>query len=343
MCGCKTLRTCYQDMLDTLQDRDEEACVEDASIGVSTVMIFLKAIKQFCPNVISVFEDALSYEGRHLYEVVLNIPLKDKKNEDEKSVILIDAGQMAGIDSVGLALFIIEQLVACEENNDMIMKVKWVILPSTNPDGMEYSRYANIPWRKNVRPSDDGFSYGVDITRNFEYQWSSCERVESGFSQIYPGPSGASENETIFIKNIISRYKKDMKLYLSIRRDGHAILYPHAYTQNSVPNNAYITKVAGDVAGKVNQRAGGVQLFLNHSIYETESKPHCGHSVDYAYDVGTPLAYEMRVFLGEDKRIMTKFQQLPRGYESSLRLGYFSGIRELYNAIANDKKYSKLF
>lgn len=52
-------------------------------------------------------------------------------------VIVMDAGQDAGAGPVDLALFIIEQLVACNENNDMIRNVQWVILPSTNPDGLE--------------------------------------------------------------------------------------------------------------------------------------------------------------------------------------------------------------
>lgn len=42
-----------------------------------------------------------------------------------------------------LALYVIEQLVACNDNSEMIEKVKWVVLPSTNPDGMEFARYVS--------------------------------------------------------------------------------------------------------------------------------------------------------------------------------------------------------
>lgn len=100
--------------------------------------------------------------------------------------------------------------------------------------------------------------------------------------------------------------------------------------------------MAGEVTARVNQRTGGVHLFENMSIIEAEGKRHCGHSVDYAYDIGIPLSYEMRVFLGSDNKIMSKFQQLPRGYENSLRNGYFSGIREIFNVLINEKKYGKV-
>lgn len=54
-------------------------------------------------------------------------------------MVVIDAGQDGGAGPVAFALYIIEQLVACGENKEMIRNVKWVILPSTNPDGLEFS------------------------------------------------------------------------------------------------------------------------------------------------------------------------------------------------------------
>uniref|UniRef100_A0A2A4J6G6 Peptidase M14 domain-containing protein n=1 Tax=Heliothis virescens TaxID=7102 RepID=A0A2A4J6G6_HELVI len=343
-CGCKSLRTCYFAMLRLLADKDETSCVEDAAIGASTVTIFLKALKQFCGNVIDIVNDHMTYEGRHLYEVILNGPPPNERTDEQgsKPVIIIEAGQQGGTESVGFALYIIEQLVACTEYSAMLDHFTWVILPCTNPDGQEYSRYSRVPWKKNLKPSEDALSYGVDLTRNFDNQFSSCPRVESGFSPIYPGPAPASENETMFIKSIIAKYKKDAKVYVSIKRDGHSIHYPYGYTKNSPANPTTLHKVAGEIAARVNQRASGVHLFINNSVFESEGKPHCGHSVDYAYDSGIPLSYEMRVFLGADNKIVTKFQTLPRGYENSLRNGYFSGIRELYNILMNEKKYGRI-
>lgn len=198
-------------------------------------------------------------------------------------------------------------------------------------------------WRKNSRPSEDGLGYGVDITRNFDSQWGSCPRIESPFESNFPGLSPSSENETIFVKNILSKHKKDVKIYLSIKRDGHAILFPQAYTKNQASNHMQLEKIAAAVSLKVNQKAGGVHLFVNKSIHDYEGKPHCGHNVDYAHEIGIPLSFEMRVFLAYDNFIMSKFQSLPRGYENSLRSGYFSGIKEFYNVITNKKKYGKIY
>lgn len=197
-------------------------------------------------------------------------------------------------------------------------------------------------WRKNTKSSEDGFSFGVDLSRNFETQWGACEKVTNGYSAIYPGPAAVSESETIFIKNALLRHKKDIKAYLSIRRNGHAIMYPYAYSETGgPPKTARIVQVAGNIAKKINQRGSGVQVFLNDSIYKVNGAPRCGHSVDYAFDLGVPLTFEMRVYHGADLDIISKFQPLPTGYLHSLRHSYFSGIKELYNAVIEEMKAIK--
>lgn len=77
--------------------------------------------------------------SRTLYiQVHINEPNEAKI--EEKPIIVIEAGQEAGTESVSLALYLIEQLVSCLENQEMIQKMHWLILPSTNPDGQEFSR-----------------------------------------------------------------------------------------------------------------------------------------------------------------------------------------------------------
>lgn len=67
-----------------------------------------------------------------------------RQEADPKPIFVIEAGQEGGSESVMLALFVIEQLVACEEYEPMLKNVRWVILPCTNPDGQEYSRFVSL-------------------------------------------------------------------------------------------------------------------------------------------------------------------------------------------------------
>lgn len=182
-------------------------------------------------------------------------------------------------------------------------------------------------------------SSGVDITRNFNVAWDVCPKNDNIFSQNYPGPKASSEKETNFIEDVLKKYKNNIKTYISLRRDGHAILYPYASSNFSYMSMDKVKKRASDVAAKVNQRAGGIQWFVNESIFNMNGKAYCGHSVEYAINnLNIPFAYEMRVFAESSNNIMSKFYSLPKGQEASLRAGYFSGIRELYKSIINEIK-----
>ncbi|XP_046970484.1 zinc carboxypeptidase A 1-like [Vanessa cardui] len=341
VCGCKSIRPCYKRMLDKLLLDDEDACVENVSVGVNTVTIFLKAIKSYCSNTVKVYENLTTTENRNLYEVVINGTKPNVKEDETLPVIVLDAGQDAGTETVAFALYVIEQLLACAENRDMIRNVRWVILPSSNPDGTEYSRNEMETWRKNCNNINTK-SYGVDVTRNFDESWNNCPANKNIFSQKYPGRVPNSENETIFIMEVLNKYKSDIKTYVSLRRDGHGIFYPYASKNITFSSIEKVKKRAGDVAAKVNQRAGGLQWFVNDSIFNMNREAHCGHSVDYAINkLNIPFSFEMRIFSKTDDEILSNFQSLPKGHEVTLRAGYFSGIREIYNSIMNERKQKK--
>ncbi|KAL4715012.1 hypothetical protein ACJJTC_003163 [Scirpophaga incertulas] len=326
-------------MVKSLIKHDEASCISDTAIGTSTVTIFLTAISKYCGDVIEITNDKLTYEGRRLYEVLLKYHITNDTTEDERPVIVVDAGQEAGYESVGLALYLIEQLVSCRENIRMLTQARWVVLPSTNPDGLEYARYNRKQWRKNLRPLEDHMSHGVDISRNFEGNWGNCPTNNNGFSSTYPGDEADSENETIFVKDVLSKYKQHIKLYISIRRDGHSIGYPYASDPEDSPSKPELEKAAGLVATKVNQKAGTVYIFANQSIYDLNRQARCGHSVDYAHrTLNIKHSYELRVFMGSQYEIISKFHTMPRSYESTLRTSYFIAIRELYNFVINGNK-----
>ena len=68
-----------------------------------------------------------------------------------------------------------------------------------NPDGYEYNR-SIAPgggglWRKNRRNNGGGV-FGVDLNRNYPFQWAVAGSSSNPDSDIYHGPSAASEPET---------------------------------------------------------------------------------------------------------------------------------------------------
>ncbi|XP_063367045.1 carboxypeptidase B1-like [Cydia amplana] len=332
------VRQCYVDMLLDLHEQDEAMCIDDVEVGTSSYLVYFKALQKYCSSVLNVTSEYMTAESRNLYEVTVHLPKEedgDKKNENVP-IVLIEAGQTGGVEPVILTLSFIQRLVACEENENMIQNVRWVFLPCTNPDGLEYVRFDRPDWGKNTRKIEGSRGYGVAISNNFDSHWNECEKVKSMLDKNYPGPSPASEIETKFIRNVLLKYKDDIKAYLSVRRQGqHGILYPHAFSDKTDDVDPRQVKIAEMVSLKVNQRGGNLQAFVNDSIYRINNKPVCGSSVDYAHALGIQLPYEVRVGFNKDLEILKTFQTVSENHNAVLRAAYFSGIRELYAIITN--------
>lgn len=160
---------------------------------------------------------------------------------------------------------------------------------------------------------------------------------------LYAGRNFDSEIETQFIKSVIDKNAKKIIVYVSIKRDGHGFLHAYAYGPTEPQHIEKIKKVANLVAAKVNPKAGTVHTFVSESIYNETGKGYCGNSIDYAFDSRVFLSFEMRVFMGWETTIVSKFQSYPKGFESNLRIGYMNGIKELYRIISDPDKHNIKF
>lgn len=101
--------------------------------------------------------------------------------------------------------------------------------PLVNPDGYEYSHTTDRLWRKNR--SNNGFirCAGVDLNRNYGYQFGGAGTSNSRCSEIYRGTSAFSEPETLAHKRFFDQTKEKFKAFLTFHSYGQYILYPWGY------------------------------------------------------------------------------------------------------------------
>jgi len=184
----------------------------------------------------------------------------------------------------------------------------------SNPDGRKKAE-AGASWRKNANNTNgscSASSFGVDLNRNFPFQWSSGSGGSSGSAcaETYRGPSRQSEPETQALVRLIAgtpgasgAYSggifPDLRadgassaapdtatgMYIDIHAYGQLVMWPWGYTSSAAPNGTALRTLGRRVA------------YHNSAKPQTISQLYTadGSSVDTIYGLlGTAsLAFEL--------------------------------------------------
>lgn len=114
-------------------------------------------------------------------------------------------------------------------------------MPVLNPDGYVYSHEYDRFWKKSrsrhiSRPSGiinsamtwlqkkkirDRVCYGVDLDRNWNYQWGKRGSSKSPCNEFFAGPVPFSEPET----KALSEFLMDYRTHIKVRGGGHKQTY----------------------------------------------------------------------------------------------------------------------
>jgi carboxypeptidase T len=109
------------------------------------------------------------------------------------------------------------------------------ISPIVNPDGHVYDYRNGLRgnmWRKNRRRNNDG-SFGVDLNRNYGFQWGTGGSSNSPRSDVYMGTAPFSEPESQNVKHFIERQPR-MTTLISFHTFSELILYPWGHTFDKI-------------------------------------------------------------------------------------------------------------
>jgi hypothetical protein len=108
---------------------------------------------------------------------------------------------------------------------DRLSNTSYWFVPIVNPDGLNFVFNGNNWWRKNRRSNRDG-SFGVDLNRNYHFEWGTCgNNSSSTSSDIYKGPAPHSEPE-VKAMDILNRVLK-AQYVISYHSSGDEVLYPY--------------------------------------------------------------------------------------------------------------------
>ncbi len=130
--------------------------------------------------------------------------------------------------------------------------------PCMNPDGYRYNQETDPGggglWRKNRR--NNGSSFGVDLNRNYGYQWGFDDEGSSpvGADNTYRGTGPFSEPETQVAKAFIE--SRNFVITLSLHSYSDLFLYPWGYDRIYTPDNDLFAAMADTVAALAGYAVG---------------------------------------------------------------------------------------
>ncbi len=182
-------------------------------------------------------------EGRPIYW--LKISDNPNTNENEPEVLYDAVHHAREPNSMSQLIFYMWYLL---ENYDSDQEIKYLVdntemyfVPCVNPDGYIYNETTNPTgggfWRKNRRDNGDG-TFGVDLNRNYGYQWGFDNTGSSPNpnSETYRGTAPFSEPETQLMRDFCLAH--NFEIALNYHTYGNLLIYPWGWVDGASPDHA---------------------------------------------------------------------------------------------------------
>jgi len=196
---------------------------------------YLTDLAALNPTIATTFTAGTTIENRDIRGIRITGPGVGKP------AILISATQHAREWVAPMtAMYVADQLMSLygvdPQITSLINQVEFIIVPIVNPDGYEYS-YApggDRLWRKNRRPNLGG-TFGVDLNRNWDFQWNGGDSNSTDPSNdVYVGTAAFSEPESQALRDLVLA-NPQLAAHIDFHSYGQYILEAWSHTYADAP------------------------------------------------------------------------------------------------------------
>ncbi|MCA9757103.1 MAG: hypothetical protein KDA27_14965 [Candidatus Eisenbacteria bacterium] len=198
------------------------------------------------------FSIGQTLEGREMWAI--KVSDNPDVDEDEGEVLFDGMHHAREIMTVEMLLDFSRYLCENYETDPVVTRLvdsrEIFFVPIVNPDGFVYNETTNPSgggmWRKNRRVNDGSSCRGVDINRNYDYEWVGTGSSTDPCSDTFRGASPESEpeiqNHTAFIDS------HDFVVWQSYHSVAGMVLFPWGYTSTPTSEDAIYETMAAEMA-----------------------------------------------------------------------------------------------
>ncbi len=261
-----------------------ERLAQDPGLGLYTtwdeLVLALETLHATFPDLTHLEVIGTSLEGRSIHALKISDE-PDVEDPDEADVLIVGNHHARELMSVEVPLHFARTLLNGYRSDARIRRLVderevWIV-PMLNPDGHVYQQetQGRPGWRKNRRREGEDV-VGVDLNRNYSFQWGLDDRGSSGepLSETYRGTAAFSEPESRALAALVER--QAFTIALSYHSFGELLLYPWGHTRDvTTPDHAVFVALAGEMVRDNGYRPGNA---FSGAIYLTN-----GGWGDYMY------------------------------------------------------------
>lgn len=250
---------------------------------------FGKLIKEF-PTILTTINIGTTSGGFPIWGVKLS------RKEGNTGVFVEGGIHAREWISPAAATFILNQLLRSEDPaiKEISTNFDWYIFPIVNPEGYTHTFTGDRMWRKNRQLYGD--CRGVDLNRNFGYQWNTVGTSKEPCDYDFSGGSANSEAETKAIVKFIESNvnSSDIRTYFALHSYSQLVMFPYGHTSDRVPNYNDLLAMGEKAVTAMESRYG--TKYKTGAVHDI-IYPVSGASTDWAYsemNIPIPFTFELR-------------------------------------------------
>lgn len=209
--------------------------------------------------------------------------------------ILFDATQHAREWAAAMTgMFCADQLIELADLDPrihtLLSQIEFFVIPVVNPDGYNHSWTTARLWRKNRRDNGNG-TFGVDLNRNWDFQWGGAGASTDPASETYRGPSAFSEPESAAMRDFYAAHP-NIVANIDFHAYSQLILAPWGYTTAPNADAALFQSIGDAMKGAIASETGANYTVgpIGTTLYLAS-----GGSVDWSYGARGALSWTLEV------------------------------------------------
>jgi carboxypeptidase T len=244
-----------------------------------------------------------SYQGRPIWAIKIS-DNPDQDDPTEPDVLFVALHHARELMTVEVVLYLMHYLLDGYGVDSRVTHLVddreiWIV-PVLNVDGHVYmeGHYPLPIWRKNRKPTGVSSCVGVDINRNYGYEWA-YDNVGSSpqsCSETYRGERAFSELETQAIRDLVLDESHNFTMAISYHSYGQLVLFPWGYTSAHTEDHDTFQVLADSMAAYNGYTAGPGYATIYSTNGDFDDWMYGDQVVTGGLPPGTPVTEKDRVF-----------------------------------------------